>query len=86
MDLGLVEYALWVTLGLWATLFVANPIAKAAGLALIILAVLRGVTEKEKTAPGPAKSPAPERDREPAAPEDTREVRPDRPEPRRRVL
>lgn len=46
MDLGLIEYALWVTIGLWATLFVGNPIAKAAGLLLIILAVLRALTEK----------------------------------------
>lgn len=46
LDFGLVEYALWVTLGLWATLFVNNPIAKGAGLLLIILAVLRGLTDK----------------------------------------
>ncbi len=52
MDLGLIEYALWVTFGLWATLFVQSPIAKAAGLLLIILAVLRGLTEKPARALG----------------------------------
>ncbi len=40
------EYAFWVILGLWATLFVNGPIAKGAGLLLIILAVLRGLTDK----------------------------------------
>lgn len=41
------EYALFVTLGLWATLFVANPVARGAGLLLIILATLRALTEKD---------------------------------------
>ncbi len=53
MDLGLVEYALFVTLGLWATLFVDNPLARAAGLLLMILATLRALTEKD----GPAARP-----------------------------
>lgn len=51
MDLGLLEYALWVTLGLWAALFAGHPIARSAGVALIILAVLKAFTEKADTAP-----------------------------------
>ncbi|MEW6032548.1 MAG: hypothetical protein AB1645_06675 [Bacillota bacterium] len=47
MDLVLLEYALWVSLGLWATLFAAHPLARGAGLLLVILAVLRSFTEKE---------------------------------------
>ncbi len=46
MDLGLVEYAVWVTFGLWGTLFAGHPIVRGAGFLLIVLAVLRALTEK----------------------------------------
>ncbi|RJQ08631.1 MAG: hypothetical protein C4551_04880 [Bacillota bacterium] len=47
MDLGLVEYALFVTAGLWAALFVPNPLARVAGVVLVVLATLRALTEKD---------------------------------------
>jgi hypothetical protein len=46
VDLGLVEYAVWVTFGLWGTLFAGHPIVRGAGFLLIVLAVLRALTEK----------------------------------------
>jgi len=48
LDLGLVEYALWVMIGLWSTLFVGHPVARGAGLVLLALATLRAFTEKDK--------------------------------------
>jgi len=72
MDLGLIEYALWVVIGLWATLFVDNAIARAAGLVLIGLAILRALTEKD-VAPRPevadATADAPESPGRPESPE-----------------
>jgi len=47
VDLGLLEYALWVALGLWAILFVDNIIPRVVGLVLIVLAVLRARAERD---------------------------------------
>jgi hypothetical protein len=60
MDLGLVEYALWASVGLWATLFVDNAIARAAGIVLIALAVLRALTEKDTTSGQDSRARAPQ--------------------------
>ncbi len=54
MDLGLIEYALWVTVGLWAALFGGQPLVRAGGFVLILLAVLRAATEREQSARKPA--------------------------------
>lgn len=51
MDLVLVEYALWVMTGLWATLFVGHSLVQGLGVLLLVLATLRAFTEKEKTPP-----------------------------------
>jgi hypothetical protein len=76
MDLGLIEYALWVVIGLWATLFVDNAIARAAGLVLIGLAILRALTEKDAaprpevaSAAGDATTDSPESPGTPESPE-----------------
>ncbi|MCL6581201.1 MAG: hypothetical protein K6U08_06265 [Firmicutes bacterium] len=47
MDFGLLEYALWVALGLWAILFVDNIIPRVVGLVLIVLTVLRAMAERD---------------------------------------
>jgi len=47
MDLGLVEYTLWVMIGLWSTLYVGHPVARGAGFVLMALATLRALTEKD---------------------------------------
>ncbi len=86
MDLALVEYALWVMLGLWATLFVDNAIARGAGIVLIILALLRALAERDgrpaKTGPGQAGDPNPSPDHGAETPE----AETARPGPRRRIL
>ncbi len=51
LDLVLVEYALWVMTGLWATLFVGHSLVQGLGVLLLVLATLRAFTEKEKTPP-----------------------------------
>ncbi|HCW50826.1 MAG TPA: hypothetical protein DGR79_01975 [Clostridiales bacterium] len=51
LNLVLVEYALWVMTGLWATLFVGHSLVQGLGVLLLVLAILRAFTEKEETPP-----------------------------------
>ncbi len=53
MDLAFFEYALWTIAGLWSFIFVAGSttgtlswVARAIGLALILLSLVRALLEK----------------------------------------